>query len=370
MLALLIRLLRYLLATACAALLLISLSYPDAILPPLPPDAAPAGEFSPAALLRDYLYIPPLLLLLIASAGSGFSKRLLSALLTVLLVGFLSWPVLRSLRPELIEPTFSYQSGMLPKGLALLLLITLISLPLCALLHYFSPPPPEPENELNTADMSELAPEKGRTVQEIIANPVIVRPRFLFGDPDMALVERFRCFVRAVARRRALRYAVLGLLAIPALLWFFCYPQPDAASAFERDLELMRDTRSLPDGRLVATTAAVHAGYRVMKQVQDLGLIDGLSPEQARQRLHLDTLPEPYRSQVLDSRPLALASMDAQASNRTRFLTLTDGRRIAVLYLLLNEDGTAINIAEVRDAGWDAAADAERKRARTRYIIK
>ena len=56
--------------------------------------------------------------------------------------------------------------------------------------------------------------------------------------------------------------------------------------------------------------------------------------------------------------------MDAQASNRTRFLTLTDGRRIAVLYLLLNEDGTAINIAEVRDAGVPRAEKDERPRLR------
>ncbi|HIX20291.1 MAG TPA: hypothetical protein H9862_06805 [Candidatus Akkermansia intestinigallinarum] len=351
----LLRLLRLLAALAAALALLIVLSYPDDLIP-RNPELEAQSELS-LYKLRSCLFLIPLALLLIICAGKGFTRRLPGTLTTVLIAGFLAWPVLKRLRPELVEPTFAYQPGMLPAGLLSTLITTVACTLLCALLHYFAPPPVEPENDINTVDAADLAPEKGRTVQQIAANPVIVRPRFLFGDPDMALVERFRCFVRELARRRGLRAAVIAALILLGLIWFVAFPQLSEQEAFERDLDLMSRTRLLPDGREVATRAAVHAGYRVMKRAEEQGILRNLTREQAIELLRVNRWPEAYRRQVLDDTPLVLASQRSQASNSTRFLTLTDGRRTAALYLYIGEDGQTINFVDAQDAGWDAVAD-------------
>ena len=53
--------------------------------------------------------------------------------------------------------------------------------------------------------------------------------------------------------------------------------------------------------------------------------------------------------------------MDDTFLSRTRFLTVTDGTRWAVLFIRTNEAGDIINIAEVQDAGWNAIADELRR---------
>ena len=352
--------LRLLLALVCAAALLYALSYPDSIIPRHPARSAESGSVT-LDTLRPYLMWLPGLALLIVSSGRHASRILFTALGSILAVALIAWPLLEAHRPELLYRTFSYQTGMLAWGLMQYSIFIIGAALHKGFIRYFTPQPPEPTHGANMIDADDLAPEKGRTVQEILANPVHAAPRFLFGSPDMALIDRFRCFLGALKRRRALKWSIVCLLLLALITWFFAYPRPDEQQALQRDLALMYQTRPGSNSTCLATNAALHAAYRVMLYAQEHDTLSGLTREQAEAWLQLDKLPADQRRQLRDESPIELSSVDDLHDFRTRFLTITDGKRYAVLFIRTDADDHIINVAEVQDAGWDAIADENRK---------
>lgn len=351
--------LRLLLALASAAALLYCLSYPDSIIPRHPARGVEGGSIT-LDTLRPYLMWLPGLVLLLVSIGRHAGHIILTALGAVLLAALIAWPLLEAHRPELLYRTFSYQSGMLAWGLVQYSIFIIGVALLMGFIRYFTPEPPEPTHEANIVDAADLAPEKGRTVEEIIANPVRPTAHFLFGSPDMALIDRFRCFLSAMRRRTTVKWSIIGLLLLALIIWLFGYPRPDEQQALQRDLALMYQTHST-GGTPRATNAALHAAYRVMHYAQEHDTLSGLTREQAEHWLQLDKLPAAQRTRLRDESPIELSSVDDLHDFRTRFLTITDGQRYAVLFIRTDAEDRIINVAEVQDAGWDAIADENRK---------
>ena len=178
----------------------------------------------------------------------------------------------------------------------------------------------------------------------------------------MERVTGFRAIIRRYFLRKRVRVAILCVLLALSAGWFVLYPQPTEEEALQRDLAAMYATRTLPGGYTVATGAAVHAAYRVMDYISRHEVFAGMTPQQAEEWLQLDRVPAAYRRQLRDERDIDLPSVDSLFESRDRFLTVTDGRRICVLYIRTNAEGDRINIAEVQDAGWDAVADDNRRR--------
>jgi hypothetical protein len=102
-----------------------------------------------------------------------------------------------------------------------------------------------------------------------------------------------------------------------------------------------------------------------MKHISDFESFAGMSPAEAEQWLGLDKLPEAARTWMRDSRPIELDATNSMHENRTRFLTVTDGRHFCVLYVRTNEADGSIIISEFQDSGWDAVADENRRRTGT-----
>lgn len=352
--------LRLLLALACAATLLYCLAYPDSIIP-RHPALGVEGDGITIDDLRPYLMWLPALALLLVSSGRHASRILFTAMGTVLVAALISWPLLDAHRPELLYSTFSFQSGMLACGLVQFCIFMAGVALLMGFISYFTPAPPEPTHEANLVDAADLAPEKGRTVQEIIANPIRANPQFLFGSPDMALIDRFRCFLGAVRRRRLLQGIITGFFALALIIWIFGYPRPDAEQALQRDLARMYETSPQGNTPYRATDTALHAAYRVMLYAQEHDTLTGLTREQAEKWLQLDKLDAAHRASLRDESPIELSSVDDLHDFRTRFLTITDGKRYAVLFIRTDAEDRIINVAEVQDAGWDAVADENRK---------
>lgn len=361
MLSTLLMFFRMLLTALGALALLGTLSWPDSILPP-----RPGLEDIPGSTLYDFkpwLWLLPLLWMeLVSAIGPHRNRVWFTGLLGVLLAAFLAWPVLEARWPELVHPTFPYEDGKLAEGVGWLALISAVSLLFRLGLLAFLFPSPRPEtSEENTLDAAVLDPSTARTVREIAADPIHVKPHFLFGDPDFGLIERFRMVMRRLFLRRVKGYLLLAFAALAALLWFFFYPRPNEQEALQRDLKAMYAFRTGPDGSLRATFPAVHAAWRVMHAIAEKESFAGLTREQAEQWLHLEEVPPAYRALLRDETDRPLASVDDAFESRTRFLTVSDGRRTAVLFIRTNLEGDVINIAEVQDAGWNDVMDLRRR---------
>lgn len=353
---------RIILTTMGAVALLAVLSYPEHFIAP-----DPAAIYAPGITLQDvrpWLWIAPLLFMeMVSCAGPQKNLVWFTAMLTVLISAWVAWPVLLSTRPELVHPTLKFQGGMMAMGLLYFSIILFGSVLLrFVLLKFLFPEPPKEYENNGNMETSVLDPEKARTVQEIAADPVLVSPKFNFGDADMRIIERFRLIWRQfILRKRGTTVAIW--VAIAALLaWFFLYPQPTPEEALERDLNAMYAARPLKNGHIIGTTAATHAALRVMQHVTDSGIFTGKTREEAEQWLRLQQVAPAYRRILRDERDITLPSVDELFESRTRFLTVTDGRRIAVLYIRTDAEDRIINFAEVQDAGWDAVADDERRR--------
>ena len=118
----------------------------------------------------------------------------------------------------------------------------------------------------------------------------------------------------------------------------------------------------LPDGSYRATPRALHAALRVMRYVSDTGVLEGETLPQALNWVQVQRAPAQYRNQLLDDSDLRLASIDDVFESRTRFLTVSDGKRTAALFIRTNKEGDRINVCEAVDAGWNAIADDFRRR--------
>lgn len=352
---------RFLLVLAGALALLYTLSYPDNILPPDP--VLEDVEGFNIMQLKPLLWLLPLLWMeLWCYIGKHRNKVWFSAMLSVLVAALVALPVLRAQYPELVRPTLPFEGGMLYRGLLYYAIILFGSvLVRLVLLRYLFPEAPI-HIESGSQSSAVLNPEEARSVKEIAAHPVRVQPKFLFGPGDEGVVTRFRKLMRRIilvhtGRNTAIALGILGLG-----LWVFLYPQPTPEEALLRDKARMYSHRITPQGIPLATRAAVHAAYRVMKEISDKELFAGMNRRQAEEWLGLQNVPEGYRAWLRDERDVPLPSVDNAFESRTRFLTVQDGRRISVLYIRTNEAGDVINVAEVQDAGWNAVADERRRR--------
>ena len=358
--------LRIVLSVLGAAALLYVFSYPDSIIPRSLLEEELEDERFPRYAFKPLMFIVPLLFMEIVSlCGSRRNLVWFSGLIGVLLAAVAAWPVLTARMPELVHPTFGFEDGKLAHGIlcyavvvacSLLVRVTLLSY----LFKYYRSP--DEEAGYGDVDAAELDPENALTVREIAANPAKAKPRFLFLEID---VERIRSFHELMAnllgrRRRTRRAIISGLILLAA--WVAFFPQPGPKQALLRDLDAMYAPRgTASNGMQLATTRAVHAAYRVMEYISAHESFAGFTREKAEKWLRLDRAPEDYRRQLRDERDLPLPSVDDTFESRTRFLTVTDGTRWAVLFIRTNEAGDIINIAEVQDAGWNAIADELRR---------
>lgn len=362
MLQTLTTLLRLLLTTVGALALLITLSYPDTILPPSL-DIEYVTELT-VYDFKPYMWLLPLLFMeLVSIAGKRRNAVWFSGLGIAMLAGVIAWPVLRAHAPEWVERTLPFEDGKLPVGLGYMCLIFFGSIlfRLVLLAYLFKEPRPE-EDDPTMMDAAVLDPSKARTVREIAANPLQVQPRFLFGEADHALISRFYALVARLRRAKWVQACWVGAAAAGVVAWFFLYPRPTEQQALRRDMDAMLECRRLPDGRWLATRRAVHAAYRVMSYIADHDVFDGMSFEQATKWLRVSRAPEAYRRQLMDRSDISLPSVDDLFESRTRFFTVQDGQHIAVLYIRTDASGEKITIAEVQDAGWNAVMDDRRRR--------
>ncbi len=353
-------LIRFLCALAGALALLYTFSYPDSLLPP-----NPVAEDIPGTSIYDFkpwFWLAPLLYLeIVCVAGSRRNLVWFGSLLTVFIGGLLAWPVLEAWRPELVKPMLPFEDGKLSLGLLHLFYVLLVSAIFrLVFLNYLFQRSAIDENDSSSLDAGVLDPANARTVREIAADPIVVKPHFLFGEADHGIVMRFQALVARLMKLARLRRALLLAAAALGILWFFLYPQPDEQQAWERDLAVMFETDA--SGRQ-ATPRAVHAAYRVLRRISDHNeLVKGMTREQLEKMLGVDRLPDAYRSIVRNAHPPRPQSVyEGFTVNRSAFLTVTDGRRIAALYISTDEDDRHINVAEVIDAGWNAVEDERRR---------
>ncbi len=354
---------RFLLALAAAAALLYTFSYPNSLLPPNPFTNDLEGVT--IYTFKPVLWLLPLMALeLICLAGSHRNRVWFGSMLTVLVAGLLAWPVLQAWRPELVHPMLEFEDARLAKGLGSFALLTFISvlLRLVVLAHLF--PRPQEWRSGGDVEAGVLDPQNARTVREIAADTSRVQPHFLFGEADQGIIANFHLLMNKLWRRALWQRSLLAAALLAGLLWFFLYPQPNEAEAMERDFAAMYETQPGRDPKLppLATPRAVHAAWRIMKQVHDHESLAGMTLPEAETWMQLYRAPEHYRSILRSDHTQHIASIDPTFDARTPFLTVTDGRRTAALYIRTDATGEHINVAEVVDAGWNAVADEHRRR--------
>ena len=354
---------RFLLCLAGAAALLYAFSYPDALLPPNPVLEDTPG-FSLYKLKPVIWVLPVLFMELVAACGPRRNLVWFGALGCVLVMALLAYPLLSAHWPEYVRPTFSYQGGMLATGLPYFLSFLGISLAFrMVLLTYIFPPEELQEQvEVGYVAATALNPEQARTLKEIAAEKRVQQHRFHFKSGDSHVALRWRLIMRQMMLRSRIANAAVAGGILLLLAWFFCYPQPTEEETLQRDMNRMFEHRINAKGQPLATNAAVHAAARVMKHISDYETFSGMSREEAEAWLGLDKVPEGYRAWLRDERDIQLPSVNNLYENRTRFLTVTNGRQICVLYIRTNEADGSIIISELQDAGWDAVADEARRR--------
>ncbi|MBR2314809.1 MAG: hypothetical protein IKA55_08145 [Akkermansia sp.] len=358
--------LRFLLCLPGAAALLYMFSYPDAVIPPNP--ALEEMEGIHWYALKPFMWVLPVLYLeLVSGCGSRRNLVWFSSLGLVLIAALAAYPVLASTRPELVEPTFTYQGGMLYEGLADYSVFLLVSLAFRKVLLTYMFPPEDLQEQLEVGFVSAtvLNPATARTVKEIAAEEKAAAPRFRFKAGDARAALRFRLIMQRLMLRSRIANAAVAAGVVLLALWFFLYPQPTTEEALQRDKAIMLQHRVTPQGQILATNAAVHAAARVMKYISDHESLAGMQREEAEKWLGIDQITGTYRRWLRDERPIKLASVNSMHENRTRFLTVTNGRQICVLYIRTNDEDNSIIISEIQEAGWDAVADENRRRMGT-----
>ena len=358
--------LRFLFCLLGAGALLWALSFPDAIVPPDP--AMEEAEGLTLYSLRPLIWVVPVLFMeMVSCCGPRRNLVWFSALFTVLVLALVAYPLLAAWRPEYVEPTFTYQGGMLTTGLWRYAAFTGISFAIRKMLLAYMFPAQDLQEQLEVGFVSATAlnPATARTVREIAAEAKPERPNFQFKAGDQRNALRFRLIVQRMLLRSRVANIGIGIGALLLALWCACFPSPTPEEALQRDLHLMLQYRPAANGYPLSTSAAVHAAARVMKHISDFESFAGMSPAEAEQWLGLDQLPETARTWMRDSRAIELDSTNSMHENRTRFLTITDGRHFCVLYVRTNEADGSIIISEFQDAGWDAVADENRRRTGT-----
>lgn len=355
--------LRFFFCMTGATALLCAFSFPDAVIPPSPAMENAEG-FTLYALKPIAWILPVLFMELVSCCGPKRNLVWFSALFAVMVVALLAYPVLAATRPEFTSPTFTYQGGMLSSGLVYYIAFTAVSFLFRKVLLAYAFPSEELHDNLEVGfvSASALDPANARTVQEIAAEKKAKAPQFRFKQGDTHMAERFKLIMKRMMFRSRMANAGAVALVTFLILWLCCYPQPTAEEALQRDLKAMYTHRMLPNGYALASNHAVHAAARVMKHISDYESLAGMTRAEAEQWLGLDAVPQAYKAWLRDERPIELASANSMHENRTRFLTVTNGRQICVLYIRTSDADGRIIVSELQDAGWDAGADENRRR--------
>ncbi len=354
---------RYLLCLLGAAGLLYTFSYPDAVVPPNP--ALEEMEGVHLYALKPFVWVLPVVFMeLVSGCGPRRNQVWFGALFTVLGLALAAYPVLLANWPEYVAPTFSYQGGMLSTGLIHYVVFLAVSFAFrLVLLNYMFPPEELQEQlEIGFVSATALDPAKARTVKEIAAEEKGPKHKFQFKAGDARRALRWRLLMHRMFLRSMVANGCTGGGIVLLLLWFILYPQPTPEEALQRDKARMFEHRVNAHGQPLATSAAVHAAARVMKHISDFETFGGMSRAEAEQWLGLDAVPAGYRAWLRDERAIKVPSANYIYENRTRFLTVTNGRYLCVLYIRTNEADQSIVVAELQDAGWNAVADENRRR--------
>jgi len=355
-------LLRLLCSILCAAGMLYAFSFPDSLLP-YEASSNVTGEISLYKWRGLAFLLPWLMMELVSLAGDRRNVVWFSGIFSVFIGCFLLWPLMEIFRPEWLWPTFSYEDGKLSMGLCYLAIFTLGSLLFrCGLLRYFFPEPLA-LYEGNDVDIEMLDVDTARSVREIAQSPVISKPRFLFGDADQGIVTRFLELTRRFLAKRRMRFMFITVAVGGGLLWFVSLPLlfNSAEQRIRRDKLMMLDFEADGKGGLRATHAAVHAAVRVMENISEYERLMGMSTKRAERYLGLARADALYLKQLRDESDLPLRSAEDIFYSRTRFLTVSDGQRSAILFVRHNEKGDKITVSEFQDEGWNSEVDAIRR---------
>lgn len=357
---------RFLFCLIGAAALLYTFSYPDALVPPNPILEDSSG-FS-LYKLKPFIWLLPIMLMELGSCcGPKRNVVWFGALFTVLGVALAAYPVLAAYWPEYVAPTFNYQGGMLTTGLIHYVEFLAVSFTFRKVLLTYMFPPEDflEQQEVGFVSASVLDPTRARTVKEIVAEGRLAPHKFNFKSGDSRLALRWRLVMRRMFLRSMVANASIGGGLLLLTLWFFLFPQPTPEEALQRDMARMYEHKLTRQGQPLATLPAVHAAARVMKYISDHESLGGMTRKEAEQWLGLSHVPQGYRAWLRDERDIKLASANNLYENRTRFLTVTNGRCICVLYIRTNDADGRIVVAELQEAGWDATADELRRRIGT-----
>ena len=395
---------RILIVATGALLLLLLASFPSSVVGPEPTVIIPHVSHEFLVEWKNWLWVAPWLLME-AAAIMGQKRNFVwyCGLGGFMVLCMLAYPVIQATRPELVYPTFremvynislteledkvsilhpdsAYRDRCLAYGLPILWALLGLSIFIrSVVLGYMMSLKRKPEeNEYNTVDAADIAPdaENARTVKEIAANPQEVKPQFKFGQADKGLVARLRALLQRMQYLRTVRGLCWLGGACAVLLWFLLYPMPDEQQALERDLEAMYETTTDAEGNCVGTTRAVYAALRVMKYATEHRSLDNKTVAEAERWLQLDRAPAAYREAIRneDIEELELMPLRLKTSvPYSRFLSITDGKLLAVMVLNLRTDRkdsstgaplilpeTIINFPQYFENGWDTAEDKRR----------
>lgn len=363
--------LRILLCTLGAVVLLYVLSYPDSLIPERPEWSDLTGwrliDFKPIMFLAPLLFME-----LVGAMGARRNLVWFSSLGLVLVGGIIAWPILEGWRPELVHATFDYEvDGKLSFGLAMIAIIIVISIVnrLVLLTYLFPEPELIEEDDVNSVDAVVLDPSKGRTVKEIATTHKSKKPRFLYGDADMGLVNRFLQLMHNIGLTNRYRLIALAVLALVVGSWFFLYPRPTEEEAWQRDIARMYEHTGSGEN-MRATHPAIHAAWRVLEKVSRKEMLGSMTHAQAEEALRMDLAAPAYKDFIRHTTTKwEIRYVDDVLDSRDKFLTLTDGMRYVILFVRTNLEGDIINISETQENGWNSVHDEERRNTALEYRL-
>ncbi len=398
---------RILITALGAVLLMLVAAYPSALIAQEPYITLPWVSHAFLLEWKNWLWVAPWLLMEIAAiAGPRRNLVWYSGLVGVIVLTMLAYPIIQATRPELIHQHFSekvyqltleevrekitiladnspYLDRCLEFGLAILWAVLGLSLFIrTVVLGYFiSINEKQPENEFNTIDMADIAPnaENARTVKEIAADGKKIKSNFKFGEADHNLVA----YLRRILKRLQYLRTIKGLCWLSAVLfvvlWFFLYPQPTQDEALARDLKAMYETTTDAEGNEIGTTRAVYAAMRVLQHIEEKNIFEGMTVAEAEKWLRMEQASDAYRETIrteglkeAEFTPLKIRTLQSP-NPRAHFMTITDGRHHAVmLFFIYNTALTSdkesipplkpnhvISYTYSYEFGWDKKRDLE-----------
>lgn len=175
--------------------------------------------------------------------------------------------------------------------------------------------------------LADLAPEKGLTVEEIQKNNTKPQVKFLYGEPDKELVERWRCVASEIANvsKKYYRFSLYILIVLVAWPIGVYIVSGGPSGARERDIERLWETEIGRENLVVANSRAYNAARRVFS---DKRFFRGLTKNEALMAIKKSNQNAKYklgkaRYEHLNDETLAVIS---DGYNSLRFIATYDDR--------------------------------------------